>query len=136
MRYVSCSLNYQYFGLTLIYYTRGRAKGRIKMLLHPAISWYDACLYFANCFWEYFCRINHFELHSQKRVFKGINYCELALFPNIKDCEFNKKKVIMKGFKWRLLKHTYVDLQQGPRKQFNCTISDRILFNQTNNQLI
>ena len=65
------------------------------MLLHPAISWYDACLYFANCFWEYFCRINHFELHNQKRVFKGISYCELALFPNIKDCEFNKKKSLL-----------------------------------------
>ena len=40
----------------------------------------------------------------------------------------------MKRFKRRLLKHTYGDPQQGPRKQFSCAISDRVLFNQTNNQ--
>ena len=132
MRYVSCFLNYQYFGLTLFYYTRGKEEGRIKMLLHPAISWYDACLYFANCFWEYFCRINHFELDNQKAWI----FANWLFFLILKIVNLTKRKFIMRGFKWRLLKHTYVDSQQGPRKQFSCTVSDRILFNQTNNQLI
>ena len=48
----------------------------------------------------------------------------------------NTKTFIMKGFKRRLLKHTYGDPQKEPRKQVNCTISDRVLFNQTNNQLL
>ena len=60
----------------------------------------------------------------------------MALFPSITDCEFNTETFIMKGFKCWLLKHTYGDPQQGPRKQFNCTISDRVLFNETNNQLL
>ena len=42
----------------------------------------------------------------------------------------------MKGFKRRLLNHTYGDPQKEPRKQVNCTISDRVLFNQTNKELL
>ena len=60
----------------------------------------------------------------------------MALFPSITDCEFNTETFIMKGFKCWLLKHANGDPQQGPRKQFNCTISDRVLFNETNNQLL
>ena len=42
----------------------------------------------------------------------------------------------MKVFKRRILKHTYGDPQQGSSKQFDCTTSYRVLFNQTNNQLL
>ena len=72
------------------------------MLLHPAISWYDVCFYFAGIFLQ----DKSFWARQSKVCIKGINYCELALFPNIKDCEFNTNKFIIKGFKLRLLKHT------------------------------
>ena len=35
--------------------------------------------------------MNRFELDNQEFVFKGINYCELTLFSNIKDCEVSQK---------------------------------------------
>ena len=100
------------------------------MLLHPVISWYNVCFSFVNCFW------NHSELGNQKFVFKGVNYLALARFLKLKIMiePQTQKKIIMKRFKRRLLKHTYGDPQQGPRKQFSYAISDRVLFNQTNNQ--